>query len=279
MPQQGTQRVQKPYRASSWLTRGTTSTVVLALLLLGASSPAVAALTTESPEVKAAVAKGIAFLEKSSDERPGAKAVAGLVLVKDGRDANHPKIQEAVAAIKAAIAKPPITIDVYSVGLSIIFLVELDPSRYRAEIDALIKHLLAIQQPWGSWGYEGSSTGDTSESGDIRATTRATINWSSSLRRVRAWAQPGWAASISALTSLGWRPRRARRPTATCHRPCGRCTRARSGPVPPKWTHNCWRRPALAATSGWGPITQSKWRPLSITIFTLLSGIRAFERS
>ncbi len=108
------------------------------------------------------MAKGIAYLEKNSDERSGAKAVVALVLVKDGREAAHPKIQEAITAIRAELAKKPIDMDVYTIGLSLIFLVEHDPSKYRTEIEALVKHLLSIQQSWGSWGYPSSSTGDTS---------------------------------------------------------------------------------------------------------------------
>jgi hypothetical protein len=135
---------------------------LMALLAVCSASTLSAALTTESPEVKAAVAKGIAFLEKNNDVRFGASSLAALVLVKDGREANHPKIEQAVKDIRAAIAKPPLTSDVYSTGLSIIFLVELDPSKYRPEIEALLKYLLSIQQSWGGWGYPNSGTGDTS---------------------------------------------------------------------------------------------------------------------
>ena len=135
---------------------------VAALFTFGIAAPVEAALTPESPEVRAVVDKGIAFLEKNSDPRFGASSLAALVMVKDGRAHTHPKIEEAVKDIREMISKPPIAADVYSTGLSIIFLVELDPSKYRREIETLIKYLLSIQQAAGGWGYPGTQTGDTS---------------------------------------------------------------------------------------------------------------------
>ena len=53
----------------------------------------------------------------------------------------------------------------YDLGLSIIFLSELDPELYRSEINALMKLMIKWQKPVGGWGYlEGPhiDTGDTS---------------------------------------------------------------------------------------------------------------------
>ena len=51
---------------------------------------------------------------------------------------------------------------IYDVGLSIIFLVRLDPEKYKPEIECLLKFLHARQKKHGGWGYYEKETGDTS---------------------------------------------------------------------------------------------------------------------
>ena len=53
-------------------------------------------------------------------------------------------------------------LDVYSVGLCVIFFVEADPVAFKAEIQTYLDHLLSIQKPHGGWGYRDRTTGDTS---------------------------------------------------------------------------------------------------------------------
>ena len=142
----------------------------MAALVL-ALSPAVAAgLTTTSPEVQATVDRGIKFLESDAakDDRIGAVALVGLSLLKHDDNRDHPKIVEAVSKIEQALgARDPAKLnksgfDMYSTGLAIIFLVELDPAQYRADIECLLENLHLRQKPHGGWGYDERETGDTS---------------------------------------------------------------------------------------------------------------------
>jgi hypothetical protein len=135
--------------------------------VLSVSLPPAAALTPESPEVKRAVAKAVAFLESdaANDVKLGARALVGLVMLKNGADATHPKVKAAAEAIVHEVAKKEpadIKIDLYSTGLSIIFLATLDPSRYFGEIETLVGSFRVRQKPHGGWGYAERETGDTS---------------------------------------------------------------------------------------------------------------------
>jgi len=152
-------------RLPQWLRWMIASSLMLALCL----APLYAApkLTAESPEVQKAIARGVKFLESeaANDARVGAKALTGLVLLKNGAETSHPKIADAVAAIQSAVrSKDPksIGLDIYSSGLAIIFLVTLDSSKYGPEIEALLTYLQAVQKPHGGWGYADKETGDTS---------------------------------------------------------------------------------------------------------------------
>jgi hypothetical protein len=143
--------------------------VALALASVVSFTPVSASfgLTPESPEVQKAIGKAIAFLEsdKGVHDRVGGKALVGLTMLKYGSNPNHPRVAQAVEAIKAAInTNDPATakLDIYSTGLSIIFLVTLDPSKYSAEIVALLRYLESVQKPHGGWGYPDRETGDTS---------------------------------------------------------------------------------------------------------------------
>jgi len=125
------------------------------------------AYTPESPEVRQAVDRAVKFLESDAadDGRLGAKALVGLALLKYGADQGHPKVAEAVHAIQGRLGNMDphgLEIDIYSTGLSIIFLCELDPSKYRPEIECLLEYLRLRQKPHGGWGYPDRETGDTS---------------------------------------------------------------------------------------------------------------------
>ena len=53
--------------------------------------------------------------------------------------------------------------EVYSNGIAIIFLCELDARRYLTEINYYLDVLMKRQKPHGGWGYDGRETGDTSQ--------------------------------------------------------------------------------------------------------------------
>ena len=139
------------------------------LLWLTASAPVgLFAYTPESPQVKSTIKKGIAYLDSqmSKDPQPGAQALAGIAMVKCDVPADNPQILAAVKAVKELIPdndpKMASITNIYTVGMSIIFLVELDPVKYKPEIDCLLQFLYAKQKKHGGWGYFNRETGDTS---------------------------------------------------------------------------------------------------------------------
>lgn len=157
-----------------WIKHGLWRFVVAgcSALLLSSKCPHPAlALTPESPEVRAAVAKAVAYLESHEDgaggytaARPGAKALVGIVMIKAGKP-KHPRVGEAIQAIKSEVLGANPDVDVYTLGLSLIFLTELDPEvqqQNSSSIVALIEKLKAVQKPHGGWGYPSYTTGDTS---------------------------------------------------------------------------------------------------------------------
>ncbi len=142
--------------------------VVAVVCATMAFAPEARAATPQSREVRLMVSRGIEFIESdaANDSRVGAQALVGMALVKHGTKPDHPKIVAAVEAIKktlSAAAKPSeVKADIYSVGLSIIFLITLDPSKYHPEIEALLDCLDVRQKEHGGWGYPTKETGDTS---------------------------------------------------------------------------------------------------------------------
>jgi hypothetical protein len=122
--------------------------------------------------VRASVEKGIKFLESDaavdSLDRVGARAIQGYSLLVFGAEHTHPKIVAAADKIHAALGARDLAKvdtaawDVYSTGLSIIFLVKLDPQKYHSDIEFLLAYLHKRQKPHGGWGYLERETGDTS---------------------------------------------------------------------------------------------------------------------
>jgi hypothetical protein len=154
---------------SAWILRLPVRSTAAALggLVLALAASRATALTPESPEVRRMVDRAIAFLESDAadDTRLGARALVGLALLKNGAEADHPKVVRAAEAIQRSVGRrdpAELTTDLYSTGLSIIFLVTLDPSRYAPEIECLLASLRLRQKAHGGWGYPERETGDTS---------------------------------------------------------------------------------------------------------------------
>lgn len=141
----------------------------VAVTLLAVRSAA--AFTPESPEITKAVGRAIQFLESpaGSDPRVGAQALVGIALLKNGAEPTHPRVAETIRNITATVTQASdvtqMPLDVYSVGLSVIFLVTADPRSsgpYAPLVTKLFANLLARQKPHGGWGYPERPTGDTS---------------------------------------------------------------------------------------------------------------------
>jgi len=134
------------------------------------------AYTKKSPEVKAMLEKAVKYLEAdgSSDanaSKMGGKCLIALVLIKSGAQQDHPKVVQAVADLRKFFDRPLETAKnedhqiVYQVGVAGIFFAELDPTRYRDDLEKIVDWILKLQKPQGGWGYptgREAKTGDTS---------------------------------------------------------------------------------------------------------------------
>ncbi|HUT91301.1 MAG TPA: prenyltransferase/squalene oxidase repeat-containing protein [Thermoguttaceae bacterium] len=148
----------------------------LAILIGVVTSRPASGYTPSSREVRDAVARAVKFLEARrtdssgtgyEDTRPGACAVVGIALLKNGAPPNHPRVVSAAAQLQRSIDRAgdpsKLGFDIYSTALSIIFFVTLDADRYRSEIDSLLRYLGSVQKDHGGWGYSPpAKTGDTS---------------------------------------------------------------------------------------------------------------------
>lgn len=142
---------------------------LLGIHLVGISAVE-AKLTMNSPEVLEAVRRGVDYLvaKGSNENRPGGRALAGMALIVSGEKSDHPTVvQCAEHIVKELGGHDPEKIneskfDVYSAGLSIIFLLERDKDEHRADIECLLRYMQKIQKPHGGWGYPNLKTGDTS---------------------------------------------------------------------------------------------------------------------
>lgn len=136
------------------------------------------AVTPDSPEVRQLVASGLKALEESTDDTYGkmlgGKCVVGLAFVNAGQP-EHPRVEEAVAACRQAMTAGT-GIDVYSNGLAIIFLCELNPRRYAREVQWYLRLMRSRQKPNGGWGYDGNNfDGNNQPTGDTSQTQFATL--------------------------------------------------------------------------------------------------------
>jgi hypothetical protein len=138
--------------------------VASCLLALWPAATALSApLTPESPEIRAAIERGTKWLETTADPRWGSKPLVGLVMVKKGAPAEHPRIVEAVETLRkftTGTNDPNEIIRrikddqlVYGVSIGVIFLISLDASQYREEIEKFLKVLAVLQKQQGGWGY------------------------------------------------------------------------------------------------------------------------------
>jgi len=121
------------------------------------------AVTPESPEVRKLINDGLHFLTQETDPRLGGKCLIGLAFLKDGAGPDHPRIQEALQACQATTQQAIRDDSVYSNGLAIIFLGELNPVAHRELIVRFANAMAARQKPHGGWGYDSYRTGDTSQ--------------------------------------------------------------------------------------------------------------------
>ena len=120
------------------------------------------AYTPESPEVRKMIDAGLKHLESVEETRLGGVCLIALAFIKDDKP-DHPWVGKALQACRQARQAGKAE-DMYSNGLAVIFLCELDASKHRSLIDFFIAALQRRQKDHGGWGYDHLGTGDTSQS-------------------------------------------------------------------------------------------------------------------
>ncbi len=155
----------------------------LFILLVSLHGAHGAGLTPDSPEVLASVARGVGYLnaQGASEIRAGGKALIGLALIKAGAEPDHPLIQAAVEEIRKKLTSEKISFGnpIYDIGISAMFLAELDPTLYAEELRYLSEALKFTQQRPGGWGYLSGGNPDHNRGGDMSMTQYAVMGaWS-----------------------------------------------------------------------------------------------------
>jgi hypothetical protein len=127
-------------------------------------------LTPESPEVRAAIQRGVKHLIESRQQSssPGRLYLSALAIAKAGQP-EHPKVQQALQSIKSQYGgQTPPRPDyeaVYCTSVAIMLLTTLDPQGYRNEIGVLTDYLLSMQRRTGTFSNPPLTSinhGDTS---------------------------------------------------------------------------------------------------------------------
>jgi len=132
--------------------------------------------TPESPEVKAMIAKGAKYLEKApnqygsstSHEGSGLEALVAYTLLKAEYPTSHPRISKAIShTVKETdelSKKSKIHIDnMYTHAVWLMLLVEVDPVKYRPQIEVLVRLIVSQQKANGGWGYATEPMADFSQ--------------------------------------------------------------------------------------------------------------------
>ena len=133
--------------------------VVIASLLL---PQPVSALGPDSPEVKARIKRALGYLANANDERLGGTCLIALCFKKNGAPNDHPKIKFAMD--KCAKTNPEdVNVDMYSMGIALMFLCEVDPKGNLPLIEKYLQGMLSRQKGHGGFGYKEYATGDTSQ--------------------------------------------------------------------------------------------------------------------
>jgi len=137
--------------------------LLCALVAFCASAHPAAAVTPDSPEVKALIERALSFLASANHDKVGGRCLVALAFKKNGRDVNFGKIRDAIAACQGQNFSSFVNCDNYNLALMIIFLCELEDEAHKPLVQRMLAELLKRQLPIGAWTYDGSSTGDTSQ--------------------------------------------------------------------------------------------------------------------
>src|SRR3954447_21347199 len=127
------------------ITRAKAPTFALLAGIVAASAPALAA-GPDSPEVMQMSERALRWLDTQEDNRLGARCLIGLSLYKAGRKLDHPKVVAARQACEASMNADVKSLDNYSAGLALFFLLEPAPERNRSLPRRYVDEILRRQQ-------------------------------------------------------------------------------------------------------------------------------------
>jgi hypothetical protein len=126
--------------------------------------------TPEHPRVRAMVDKGIAYLiqdkEKFEEYGGGKEVLIAYTILKVTGDVDQPKVKAGISTALKIIGSSrgePNEKIVYSAAMAGILLAEVDPEKYRSELQILIDWFVEVQKPHGGFSYLNYTTGDTSQ--------------------------------------------------------------------------------------------------------------------
>ena len=156
---------------------GIVSVAVCALAGLLASGRPCGAYTPRDPLVSEMVRKGSTYLESLSAQDSGStwSPAGGQMLVayahyKANVEPGNRVVQRGVAAaenyvrgLNAPDAIQPEDKSIYEISVAALLLAEVDPIRFKPELNTLQQILYREQFPHGGWGYRGDTDGDTSQ--------------------------------------------------------------------------------------------------------------------
>lgn len=127
------------------------------------------AYTPDSPEVKAMVDRGVAYLETADVRNNGERILIAYAHLKCKYDPEAPVVRKGIdVAVNFAdrVAKEGSAHEhsrTYVIGVAVLLLAEADPILYRDSLEKLQRHLTEIQQSGGGFGYPGKEEGDISQ--------------------------------------------------------------------------------------------------------------------
>ncbi len=122
------------------------------------------------PAVQKILAPAVAYLENPDTKHfdIGGNCLIALALYKTGKKTDHPKIAATLTQCKALARSGSIDrfTEMYSPGLVLYALGELNGQDNKAEMASLLRAIVARQKVHGGWGYSNESEprGDTSQS-------------------------------------------------------------------------------------------------------------------
>lgn len=143
--------------------RSSAVALFVVVCLLSSFAPPAAAITPESPEVKALIERSLSYLSSANHDKIGGRCLVALAFKKNGRDPNFGKIRDAITGCQTHRFDGFPFCDNYNLALMIIFLCEMEDEAHRPLIQRMLTELLRRQLPAGGWTYDGSPVGDTSQ--------------------------------------------------------------------------------------------------------------------